>query len=70
MSDYSAKLGSNKKCPVCGKTFFIPAWALDDYVYKSGSQKHYKYCCSYSCYSKTIDAYNQKLKSRKEMICK
>lgn len=66
MSDYSAKLGLNKKCPVCGKTFFIPTWALENYTYKND----WRYLCSYSCYSKTIDAYNQKLKSRKEMICK
>ena len=41
-----AGMGSDKKCPVCGKKFVI--WYLPDWVYKDTTSK--KYFCSYTCY--------------------
>lgn len=69
MADYVTNLCSEKKCPVCGKTFFLPSWMVENYVYKLVFKDRYKYICSYTCYSKAIDERNKK-KPRKEAIYK
>lgn len=66
MADFVATLCHEKKCPVCGKVFSIPAWAFEDYTYKVRNVgcENYKHCCSYSCYSKIINDNNTKLRKR------
>lgn len=72
MADWIANLCHKKKCPICGKTFYIPTWMYEGYTYKVRNIGHetYKYYCSYSCYSKNMNEQNKKLKSKKEMVCK
>lgn len=59
MDNYKeVKLGSDKKCMVCGKTFFLPSWMQEGYTYRINC----RYCCSYTCYSKAIDEGHRKTK--------
>lgn len=43
-------LGTMKKCCVCGKRFYVPAWQQDGYCYRPTT---HTWCCSYSCYRKS-----------------
>lgn len=66
MADFVATLCTEKKCPCCGETFYIPAWMLEGYTYRLRllGCEGYKYYCSYSCYSKIINDQNIKFKKR------
>lgn len=65
-NEYKPKLGVEKKCVVCGRKFFIPAWMQEGYTYRINE----RYCCSYTCYSKKFDEQKQWFKGKKEMVCK
>ena len=55
------KLGYDKVCCVCGETFFLPSYMRPNYTYRVRiGDNYYKYCCSYTCYSKKIDEQNRK----------
>lgn len=49
MADYNCEFGANKKCPVCGKPFFVPSYMRESYAYKIRK----KYFCSYTCFRKS-----------------
>lgn len=48
------------RCSCCGKKFSLFFYSRRDYVYKIRTSKHTKYQCSYHCYKKEKDRFEDK----------